>query len=730
MKNEIDDELNGILGLAVDELSNSSREDTNSDISMPAGLNALVLALLMEDSRVGESLRDSQSLASWRDAAMCNPRHTRLPFPEKLTKIAKFAVAASMLAAVVGTALFGILGGHSSLYAQVAQRLEGLQSLVCRIQIVDENALIDVDGNNGGKLTFLAPSHYHLQDEWLETIEISNGETGEYLMLSQDSKEAIVMKGQVVDTVLGMSPVRLVDAVRKHFRVGRKDQSDVKDLGIRSIDGKQTLGMRSVIGGEIVEAWFDRESHLPVLVRVRSEIPADLAGGKKMNLWRVMSDFEFDTPVDRALFSMAVPEGYRQLEKGDPLADISPSTLEDVLNMLRICAQANESQFPLSLTLNAEEGSPLGIQAKFAEQLEKKFNGGDEAKQAAVLKAVTEFQMTVIRGTVFFVSMKDANQFRYFGGAHLNEADRPLLWYSPDGDNRFKVVYADLTVRDADAKTLPPEPAPVAVVKSELDENGIDVSTPWFELPQIAVSDYAQLQSIRKAGKQGEIEYISFALMLELIEEQLSFTTDRPTAPQAVPDESPRTLPTDSNRLAFLNEFTNLKGLDLNGIFLTQRDLDSVAKCKSLKQLSLNSVQIVDGELRCVSGSDLEKFVELTQLESLDLSRSNFAGGLQHLSSLPKLRTLFLSSFEHVNDAAIAELAVLPHLETLVLAPDFLTTQQAKVTDVGLKSLQHLPALKTLYVGYHGSFTLPVERLRELLPNVEVKSPREGVPAP
>lgn len=186
--------------------------------------------------------------------------------------------------------------------------------------------------------------------------------------------------------------------------------------------------------------------------------------------------------------------------------------------------------------------------------------------------------------------------------------------------------------------------------------------------------------------------------------------------------------PQDSNRLAFLSEFTNLKGLDLANLYLTQKDLDSVAQCKTLQRLSLGGVRLMEEDSRRLSGNDLQKLAGLSQLESLDLSQANFAGGLQQLASLPKLHTLFLSSFENLNDGTIAELSVLPQLETLVLAPVYSTTRKTTVTDAGLESMKRLSALKTLYVGYHGKFTLPVDRLRELLPNVDVKAPQDGVP--
>jgi len=46
------------------------------------------------------------------------------------------------------------------------------------------------------------------------------------------------------------------------------------------------------------------------------------------------------------------------------------------------------------------------------------------------------------------------------------------------------------------------------------------------------------------------------------------------------------------------------------------------------------------------------------------------------------------------------------------------------VTEAGLRSLQQLPSLKNLFVGYHGKWTLPIDKLRELLPNVNVVPPQ------
>lgn len=92
------------------------------------------------------------------------------------------------------------------------------------------------------------------------------------------------------------------------------------------------------------------------------------------------------------------------------------------------------------------------------------------------------------------------------------------------------------------------------------------------------------------------------------------------------------------------------------------------------------------------------------------------------MSELSHSRKLCLGSFEHLNDKSVAELRGLPHLETLILSPVYGTNPETTVTKTGLLCLQKLPSLKTLYVGWHGKWTMPVDRLRELLPDVKVKA--------
>lgn len=250
---------------------------------------------------------------------------------------------------------------------------------------------------------------------------------------------------------------------------------------------------------------------------------------------------------------------------------------------------------------------------------------------------------------------------------------------------------------------------------------GVRDISPSIAFPNDSIRDFANLQQVRSAGRQNEIRFIELQWMPEFMDDHAR-------------DTSRHAIDFQHSRLEFLNEFPRLEGLRLDHLFLTEADLRLIGQLPSLRQLSLSGVQVLEepsGKHR-LRGEELKHLAPLVTLEALDLSQADFAGGMQHLSGLPELRLLLLKSFEHLNDASLADLAALSNLETLVIAPVYSDAENANpqrvVTDAGLASLQRIPKLKKLFIGYHGDWTAPVDKLRELLPGVDVQ-PGFVVPA-
>ena len=65
-----------------------------------------------------------------------------------------------------------------------------------------------------------------------------------------------------------------------------------------------------------------------------------------------------------------------------------------------------------------------------------------------------------MRGVTFYMALKPENDPHYVGGGvKLGTPGRPILWYKPTGADMYRVIYADLSVKDLTAdevKKLPP----------------------------------------------------------------------------------------------------------------------------------------------------------------------------------------------------------------------------------------------------------------------------------
>jgi hypothetical protein len=81
-----------------------------------------------------------------------------------------------------------------------------------------------------------------------------------------------------------------------------------------------------------------------------------------------------------------------------------------------------------------------------------------------VTRALTRFQP----GMNFTASLPPEADAHYAGrGVSLGAADKPIFWYRPKDAKTYRVIYADLSVRDADmppsvsgAQPAPAQPSP------------------------------------------------------------------------------------------------------------------------------------------------------------------------------------------------------------------------------------------------------------------------------
>ncbi|MCA9075394.1 MAG: hypothetical protein KDA93_10195 [Planctomycetaceae bacterium] len=254
-------------------------------------------------------------------------------------------------------------------------------------------------------------------------------------------------------------------------------------------------------------------------------------------------------------------------------------------------------------------------------------------------------------------------------------------------------------------------------------------SHPVIELPPATINKLEQLNYVREHGLEAEVKGLRLdRLWADFARGDAVWNEERQAWEASA-------LPIQMD-VAFdvVEELPNVDVLVCDHLLLTPTGLTRLGHLTRISQLSLSGVQLYDesaalgsgkAQIHRLAADDLVALSRLTQLEVLDLSQCDFTGGLHHLAGLPKLHTLILSSSENLNDAALADLAQLPHLQTLVISPIYVGRQKGYpekvVTDEGLETLANVPQLSTVYVGTSGAFSQPVDKLQAILPNVSVR---------
>ena len=85
--------------------------------------------------------------------------------------------------------------------------------------------------------------------------------------------------------------------------------------------------------------WADTQTGLPVQIDIKMAI----FGNMKVTL----SDFVFNPEVDESLFLTELPEGYKEIQM--PAMPTAKPSENDLIEMLRMCAEASQGKFPDSL---------------------------------------------------------------------------------------------------------------------------------------------------------------------------------------------------------------------------------------------------------------------------------------------------------------------------------------------------------------------------------------------
>jgi hypothetical protein len=206
-----------------------------------------------------------------------------------------------------------------------------------------------------------------------------------------------------------------------------------------------------------------KKEKIQQLPDLKKEIQTQFPKGKK-TMTMVLSNFQFDVPLDESLFSLTPPEGYKLQEMN---MDWSGGGEKDVIEVLRRSADMENGAFPDSLT-----DQSLMIKLTMKPTMAWSFQQGAQAamdrhhgkpKKASppemppeIQKEVSEIGNLVGRMTMF---LRENQGCKYAGkGVKKGDAQTPIFWYVPKDAKQGRVIYGDLSVRDVPIEQMPKEP--------------------------------------------------------------------------------------------------------------------------------------------------------------------------------------------------------------------------------------------------------------------------------
>jgi hypothetical protein len=190
-------------------------------------------------------------------------------------------------------------------------------------------------------------------------------------------------------------------------------------------------------------------------VEIQQKIPDYLnkEGKGEIMMKMVMSDFQFDVPLDESLFSLTPPEGYKLLPEMN--MDYTNAGEKDVIEVLRRYKDMENGAFPDSLT---DQSVIIKITLEPMRQIEKNIKTEADKKTMApdMMKTVQEAGSICGRMSVF---LGQNMGWKYAGkGVKLGDAQTAVFWYVPKDSKQGRVIYGDLSVRDVPVDQLPPDP--------------------------------------------------------------------------------------------------------------------------------------------------------------------------------------------------------------------------------------------------------------------------------
>ena len=353
----------------------------------------------------------------------------------RVKRFAPGAVAAGLLVAIgVAVVLLPGSGESGVAWADVRKRIE--QAKCMKMKMV----LAMPDGTKIRARYMMAEGGLMRQEvsvDGEEMVLIANMKKGVILRLMKNLKLARKMHIKDMPKVMRDQMVKQKNYLAELKKMIGKAE---KELGEKTIDGVKVKGFRVSNTGMVMDIWVDPKTSMPI------RIEGKMTDGGKM----VMSDIELIEKIDPGLFSLEAPKGYKIQQELDISMKIGG--VKELTDVLKAWTQFRDGAFPDAIN-----------SALFMKDAQKHIGKLTDADVPLTFKEIQALIDRVVKTPLMRLGnvtklMQSNETFHYQGkGVKLGEKDTAVLWYKPEGKDKYVVMFGDLHVKRMLKKDLPPK---------------------------------------------------------------------------------------------------------------------------------------------------------------------------------------------------------------------------------------------------------------------------------
>lgn len=287
---------------------------------------------------------------------------------------------------------------------------------------------VDVEGQPKQKFQsfFFAPARFRNELALTRVVTIVDWSVGKIMTVIPATKQVVVMNihGEAGKEKFQSQFDRLRELLSKS-RDAKEDQ--YQRLAEKEIDGHRAVGFRYDSPAATVTLWGDAETGQPIRIETLwSGIPRTEA---------TMTDFEINIDLKDSLFDLTPPAGYKVQSLN---FDIHKPTERDLVDAFKVASDIGGGEFPDSLDTTGV--SRLIIKYTMSHLAKP----SEDATQRLMKQA-----MTMGLGFQFALELPETSDTHYAGkGVKRNAKDRPVFWYKQQGTGPYRVIYADLSVKE------------------------------------------------------------------------------------------------------------------------------------------------------------------------------------------------------------------------------------------------------------------------------------------